>query len=583
MISTPIYRITTHRPLNCIIGMSDILQGTDLTPMQNDSLKMITGSGNLLLSVVNDVLDFSKLASGNVEIDLKRSNLQETLDATVHSIDMKAQTQFLTLRTIYDPALPEYVTADSHRLQQVLFNLLGNAVKFSKQGGIIEFSAKVVTVDVTVDQEEERHRSVVEYIPEESGMLRRASDLFGSNKSLCPCTLDDETETFRYNTGRATRSCPHLASLADVRSPITAAQPGRCIRIVVKDYGQGIKEEELENIFQPFRQESKYIERQHGGTGLGLSITAKLVEAMGGEIYVNSRVGEWTEFAVDLPYPEEPVKPKDLGRQLGDTQVILVDSDMASYQRLKTIFEECGISCLARPSMYGLDNEAFSSSRIVCLIHEDFYDAEEYELLLQAHPETHLVTFGPAYSVKESCVHIRSPTSLLPCVLVNTICTALPMPQTSAETCASPGKQISEKVDISRVRLCDITALRVLVAEDNHINQKVMARMLERLGVKSVTMVENGQLAVDAASKIDFDVILMDMQMPVMDGIQACRIITGNQHSKKSKVKIVFVSANVACEDQFSSAGAWDSVSKPCKIDNIRQCLHRVAAAKDRE
>lgn len=116
-------------PLNCIIGLSSLLQGTDMSPLQKENMQMITASGNLLLNVVNDVLDFSKLATGNLEIDCKRSNLQEALDATVHAIDMKARTQYLTLRTVYDPQLPEYVNTDTHRLQQILFNLLGNAIK----------------------------------------------------------------------------------------------------------------------------------------------------------------------------------------------------------------------------------------------------------------------------------------------------------------------------------------------------------------------------------------------------------------------------------------------------------------------
>lgn len=100
-----------------------------MSPLQKENMKMITASGNLLLNVVNDVLDFSKLATGNLEIDTKRSNLQEALDATVHAIDMKARTQYLKLHTVYDPQLPEYVETDTHRIQQILFNLLGNAIK----------------------------------------------------------------------------------------------------------------------------------------------------------------------------------------------------------------------------------------------------------------------------------------------------------------------------------------------------------------------------------------------------------------------------------------------------------------------
>ena len=556
--------------------MSDLLQGTELTPMQNENLKMITGSGNLLLNVVNDVLDFSKLATGNVEIDIKRSNLQETLNATVHSIDMKAQARCLSLRTFYDVALPEYVHTDAHRLQQILFNLLGNAVKFSNQGGTIELGVKVIAngsctcfkEDLDSLDNHSKFRS-----------MSRASGIFGSSQSFSPYDQDYDIQSEDKAFHNSERCCPHVQQdTPDVPSDL--GEPKHWLRLVVKDYGKGIKESEFENIFKPFRQESKYIERQHGGTGLGLAITAKLVKAMEGEISVNSQFGEWTEFTVDLPLREEPVEPKKLGQNLVDVQVVLVDSDMSSYDRLRHIFQECGVSCVSLPYMKAITKKVITSSPLVCLIHEDFYDHESYESLLHDCPEAKLVTFGPKYAVKDSPLHVRAPVALLPCVLMNTLCSVLPEIASVVQPSASSALDVS-----SKKHACDISQLRVLVAEDNHINQKVMTRMLDKLGVKEVIMVDNGQKAVDAVGDTDhYDVVLMDMQMPVMDGIQACRIITGNQRSSKgTKPKIVFVSANVNCEDEFASVGAWDSVSKPFKIDTIRACLEKVAATKETE
>lgn len=543
--------------------------------MQNDNLKMITVSGNLLLNVVNDVLDFSKLATGNVEIDTKRSNLQETLNATVHSIDMKAQTRCLSLRTIYDATLPEYVHTDAHRLQQILFNLLGNAVKFSNQGGTIEFGVKVVASGWCSCIEE---KCGSPDSPSKSRRMSRGSRMFGSNQSFSPYDQDYDIQSDETSFHNSDRCCPQIHQDA-AKTHNDRNEPKHWLRLVVKDYGEGIKESEFENIFKPFRQESKYIERQHGGTGLGLAITAKLVKAMEGKISVNSQFGEWTEFAVHLPLREEPVKPKDLGQKLADVQVVLIDSDMSSYERLRDIFQECDISCLSLPYMSGISKKPFTSSRLVCLIHEDFYDHESYESLLHQYPRAKLVTFGPNYAAKDSPLHVRAPVTLLPCVLMNTLHSVLP--EIASVVKHSSASDLDATAELNS---CDISQLRVLVAEDNHINQKVMARMLDKLGVKEVIMVDNGQKAVDAAGNTGYyDVVLMDMQMPVMDGIQACRIIMGNQHRERSKSKIVFVSANVACEDEFASVGAWDSVSKPFKIDTIRACLQKVAGAKENE
>lgn len=566
-----------HSPLNCIIGMADLLSTTDLSPVQEDTIEMITASGKLLLQVVNDVLDFSKLTSGNVEIDVKSTNLQETLDSVVHSINIEAQREFLALRTIYDTVLPNYIQTDGQRLQQILFNLFGNAVKFSNKCGEIEFTVKVVSMDSHDEHSTEKS---------DGGPT-------GTTKSL-------GTEPFRYifhhNQPKDTTmrisagGCPYktqAAATTQIKEEycnIAATPASRKLRLVVKNYGVGIKESEFENIFKPFRQASSYIGRRHGGTGLGLSITAKLVKALGGDISVNSQVGEWTEFTVDLPLSVEITEPSDLGLDLQDIQVILIDSDMKSLERLNTVFQECGIACVARASMEGLSDVTVLSGRTISMVHEELYDAASYDTFLQFHPGANLITFGPNHCVEETSVHIRAPATLLPCVLMDTLRSALRTSNAFESLALHQKLKINAVSEPNKVPVRDISKLHVLVAEDNIVNQKVIARMLNKMGVEFFDLVENGQKAVDAVNENDipYDVILMDMQMPVMDGIQACRIILGNQKSKSKSAplaKIIFVSANVSSGADYSTVGAWDCVPKPFKMDQIRECLQKVVAA----
>jgi signal transduction histidine kinase/CheY-like chemotaxis protein len=512
-------------PLNCIIGLSSLLLDTELAPMQEESMRMIVTSGDLLLTVVNDVLDYSKLESGNVEINVVRSNLQDTLNVVIQSMETKAKPKRLSLRTVYDPAIGEFVHIDYRRLQQILFNLLGNAVKFSFEGGTIDLTVSLVT---------------------------------------------RPTVAALANDGKA------LTSLDVTKRPSIDSKEvtSRLLRFVVKDCGNGIEKKDFETIFQPFRQASAETERVYGGTGLGLAVTSKLIKSLGGSVSVDSELGKWSAFTVDLPFRDTPVDIQQLARRLKDTRILFVEDDETNVNEMSRVFRQCSVDFLNFKSMMeivsAVTREGFLSGNqfFVCLAHERLCDLAAFQILADNAPAI-LLTHGPKYAIKESKGHYRSLTNVLPSVLVESLAmfveaqAQVPGPATRRPTVkfttdSAPGN------------------LKILIAEDNKINQKVLLRILKRLHFEDVDIVDNGQLACDAELEKEYDVILMDIQMPVMDGIEACKVIT-RRTSNHAKPKIVFVTAHVsdAFEAECRAAGGADFLPKPFNIGDIENCLRR--------
>jgi signal transduction histidine kinase/CheY-like chemotaxis protein len=420
-------------PLNCIIGISSLLLDTDMDPAQQDYLRMINSSGDLLCSVVNDVLDYSRLESGNVEINLQRTNLKETMDTVVKAIEIKGGERNLVLRTLLDDRLPLFIETDGNRLQQILYNLLGNAIKFSKDSGTIDVSVLI---------------------------------------------------------------CEEKASTCEKR-----------LRFVVRDYGKGIEKKDIEKIFLPFDQGSSDTERLYGGTGLGLAITMKLVKVLGGNITVDSKPGEWCEFMVDLPYVEplsQNTEPTNLS----------IPHDMMLPKIATQLLP-------STPSARSVSGSTAVTS--------------------------HLPSSLNTKKRSLSKVQYRD-ESLLPCC--------------------------KQKTDSS------YRNIRVLVAEDNKINQKVMKRMLLRLGLECIDIVENGQEAVDREATNTYDVILMDIQMPVMDGFEATRQIVARPRVQLTDIapKIFFVSAHAldTFQAQARVAGGDGFISKPFKLQKIESIFSRL-------
>jgi signal transduction histidine kinase/DNA-binding NarL/FixJ family response regulator len=597
-------------PLHCIIGVSSLIQETELTQEQEDSVRMIVSSGEVLLTVVNDVLDYSKLVSGNVDIYICQTRLQETLDAVVHSMEMKALDREVTIQTSFDPRIPSMVETDSRRLQQILYNLLGNALKFSRDNGVIELGVHLVDVP------REGHET----------------------------------------SGKAAAA--------------TTANTRRVLRFVVKDHGKGIDKRDFDKIFQPFKQARDTAEQFYGGTGLGLPITAKLVAGLNGTISVDSKVGEWSKFTVDFPFIGPEADISDISARLNNARIFHVCKEEAhdtpfcpesetnivnSYQLNVAHLQSCQELADLASANGAIDRSRFH----VCLIHEDAYDAQAYQsFAMAAGPNVVLLTCGPTYSVKDAHGHYRSLNKILPSVLVESIAshvekvaaapTSMSMARRMSETSASftthprivKGQEKDEAtrslkavaaatvapilplgsaslpkspstVGAERARaivaissalqlaksssLESVFAiqqqqqqqqqqplkkktfqdLKILIVEDNMINQKVMVRMLERLGLgqDNVDVADNGQTAVDLTAAQWYDIILMDQQMPIMDGLTASSIILKRQQRVAPTIAIVSANAGEYWEQLVIQTGVKHFIPKPCKLDHIRSFL----------
>ena len=562
-------------PLNCVVGLSSLLLDSDLTPQQSDSMRMIVSSGELLSAIVNDVLDYSKLISGNVDVDVQPTDLQRTIDPVVCSIDVKASELNSKLRTYYDPLVPTVVDTDGRRLQQILYNLLGNAIKFSKSNGIVEFSLKVV-------------ERIVE---KNGGLIMTSTDYMPTNESPIQDDTLDQSETStrcpfhkpKANRKETATRCPFHKPKANRKETATCNEGGvlqrdhengkkaKFLRFTVKDYGKGIDSADFSKIFKPFMQASGETEKLYGGTGLGLAITSKLVEALGGTISLDSKLGEWSTFSVDIPLSRDRADINAMSDSMKDTRIMVVNRDknlglspivVETYRLNVTELNGCNELKILSEVKGGID----PNRNYLCLIHEELYDAKDLAVFATAAPGTTIFTFGPKYCVKDTLSrgHYRSLMHLLPASFISSV-----ISQTS-------GKAVDQSTIVEalpQVEKC--SQLKVLIAEDNTINQKVLKRLLNRAGINNVDIVENGQEAVDATAQGDYDLVLMDMQMPVMDGIEATQLILQQNDGASPRPKIVFVTANAmgSFEQQVKDIGASGFIAKPFSLEKMQKFL----------
>ena len=500
-------------PMNGIIGMTALLLDTVLGRVQREYAEAIRTSANSLLAIINDILDFSKIEAGKLEIESLEMDLRGNVEEVGSMMAVQAAMKNLELVVDVAPEVPQCVRGDAHRIRQCLVNLVSNAIKFTSAGEIV--------VEVRMSER------------------------------------------------------PDASAL---------------VRFEVRDTGVGISAQARAELFQPFTQADSSTTRRFGGTGLGLSIVKRLVELMGGEVGVASEVGRGSTFWFALPLRavEPSGRMKAPPAQAIGGRILIVD-DNATNRRVLSGHLAGGpfeVQTAAGPTeALELMRRAAGESRPFDAVLIDFQMPEMDGAMLgeriAAEPRLSSARLVLLTSLDRKDDHARFVSMGFAAYLTKPV-RARELRECLQHVLAHGGGEWNTGTHALAARgtLENVAAQRqyggrVLVVEDNPVNQKVAQRFLERLGC-TVRVAANGAEAVEACSSERFDLVLMDMQMPVMDGISATRAIRARA-SRGARTPIVALTANVLA-GQFQScidAGMDDVLAKPLEPARLQEVLER--------
>ncbi|HLT90072.1 MAG TPA: response regulator [Woeseiaceae bacterium] len=505
-------------PMNGVIGLAELLLETRLDAQQRDYAESIHESGKTLLTIINDILDFSKIEAGKLDLEALDMDLRGIVEDVGRVLALQAHRKGLELAVNIDPALPDAVKGDPNRIRQILLNLGGNAVKFTDAGEVV---------------------------------------------------LDLEV--------------------------LESDSSGTLVRIRVRDTGIGIPADRLQHLFQPFSQVDASTTRRFGGTGLGLSIVRRLVELMGGETGVESEEGVGSCFWFTVRFRHSEAVNRQLHRmtpiELRGKRILAVDDNATNLKVLTTQLALMGTDVASAASA----DEALALMEKACeekqpfdvaLLDHDMPGCDGAELGRRINADaalnvTRLVLLtsagqhgdGSRFAEIGFAGYLIKPVSqgdLLDCLMM--------VLGASPEGWHTRTNPLITQHELQSMRARTRSA-RLLLAEDQPINQKVAVHTLEKMGY-AVDVVENGHEAVRAWATGRYALILMDCQMPELDGYEATREIRRREPAG-ARIPIVALTAHAmkGADLECRAAGMDDYITKPLDRDRLRACLERFLSA----
>ena len=500
-------------PMNAVIGMTDLLLDTDLNSEQNEYAHLIQDSAHMLLTILNDILDFSKIEAGKLALENAVFETQTTVKSVINLFAQKAAEKELSLKLDISPDVPSLLIGDAVRLKQVLSNLIGNAIKFTAEGH----------VEVKIEVQKSDWKQVE-------------------------------------------------------------------LRCEVSDSGIGIPEDVQKELFQAFMQADSSTTRKYGGTGLGLAISKRLAESMGGEIGVKSTPDSgsvfWFTAIFDRTGNTDLLGDEELMKRLSGTKVLLVSENLTFSRYLQQQFFPWKITIIhadgwdaakafleqavekGEPFLTVLVDHSVGSEG-AAQVEEELQCARwktrpVWTLLPEKDDDGNVL--APLYGrVFPRPIHIPEMVEFIASLVRQT-----PLSETQRLLPAEPEKPISLKHNP--------LSGRILVAEDNVANQRLAFRQLKKLGYE-VEIAQDGKMALDLIRKTPdgFDVILMDCQMPVLDGFEATRQLRIIEQEAGRHHLVIAMTANAMIGDREMciAAGMDDYISKPVKMDDLQEVLQK--------
>lgn len=503
-------------PMNAIIGMTSLLLNTELNLQQRDFVETIQNSSDALLTLINDILDLSKIESGKLELENRSFNLRSCVEDSLDLLALKASEKGIELAYVIDPQTPAVMVGDVTRLRQILVNLLSNAVKFTETGEVV---LSVVSRPLSVVSEN---------------------------------TGDDEQH---YE-----------------------------IQFAVKDTGIGIPQDRMNRLFQAFSQIDASTTRQYGGTGLGLAIGKQLSEMMGGQMWVESQRGQGSTFYFTIAATSEPqalpTHSEQIQPQMKGKRVLIIEDNPTNQQMLT--WQVQSWEMLPRAT-------ASSSEALSWLSQGELFDVAIVDVQIPTRNGLSLAT-----QIRKLPSYQRLPLVLLTSIgrteLDNSVSdldlaafVSKPIKQVhlykvlsdSLSGQVSQVKPAASSPSAIAPQLAAQFPLKILLAEDNRVNQKVALHLLKLMGYQA-DLARDGLEVLEAIHRQSYDVILMDVQMPNMDGLSTTRRI--RQESWQSpRPRIIAMTANAMQGDREDclEAGMDDYISKPIRIEALTEALSK--------